>query len=103
MEKAILCLENGVKGKEIEKERDADEIFAQFVASELRSIKDPNVKRLAKWNIQSVLYESGNATTSTSTPGSWYPAPFPYTSPNASMLSYSSSIATQGYTSSTED
>lgn len=38
--------------------KDADDIFGQFVTSELRSIKDDQQKRIIKFKIQSLLYTS---------------------------------------------
>ena len=45
----------------LHKEKDDDDMFAQFVASELRSIEDTKLKRLTKWKIQSVLFGALNS------------------------------------------
>ena len=36
--------------------RDADEVFGEYVTSELRSIKDENTKRVIKFRIQSLFF-----------------------------------------------
>ena len=38
------------------KEEDDDHIFGRFIASELRSIDNMDLKRLVKWIIQSTIY-----------------------------------------------
>ena len=37
---------------------DDDDIFAQYIASELRSIENPQAKRLIKWTIQSLIFSA---------------------------------------------
>ena len=38
------------------KEEDDDHVFGHFIASELRSIDNMDLKRLVKWKIQSAIY-----------------------------------------------
>jgi hypothetical protein len=40
--------------------RDADDIFGEYVANELKSITDCNAKRMVKFSIQSALFHSFN-------------------------------------------
>ena len=67
LEKAIRCMETGIS-KIVTTKHDSDKIFAEFIASELRSIEDNQVKRMLKWKIQNVLYGSDF-----NTPLSWCP------------------------------
>ena len=64
LEKAITCLE---KGRNDSKEKNIDQVFADFIASELQEIKDSRVKRMTKWKIQNVLNEGLNYGTT----GTW--------------------------------
>ena len=38
--------------------RDVDDIFGEYVANELKTIKDGHLKRMVKFNIQSILFHS---------------------------------------------
>lgn len=40
---------------------DGEDLFGQFIASEIRSIQDPYIKRQVKWRIQSTIYECQSA------------------------------------------
>ena len=58
IERAISCLENGTAvSKRNEKPKDSDDVFGQFVASELQQITDLKLKQLIKWKIQNALFE----------------------------------------------
>ena len=47
LQKALLCMERAEEGRQ-GKLDDDDEIFARFIATEIRSIKDHHVKRIVK-------------------------------------------------------
>lgn len=62
LQMAIQCLEksaSNIEDKVTRKEdkEDEDDIFGKYVASELRSM-ELSVKRLAKWKIQSVIFNA---------------------------------------------
>ena len=40
----------------VKEEEDDDHVFGRFIASELRSIDNMDLKRLVKWKIQSTIY-----------------------------------------------
>ena len=42
----------------VEKVKDSDDIFAQYIASEMRAISDVQAKRLAKWKIHNAIFEA---------------------------------------------
>ena len=46
-----------------QKKSDDDDIFAQYIATELRSIEDTHVKRTVKWKIQSLIFSAHSSTT----------------------------------------
>ena len=56
LEKVLSVMEKN--GESSERKMDADEIFAQYVASELRCIEDPHIKRVTKWKIQSIIFNA---------------------------------------------
>ena len=91
IERAISCLENGAAvSKRNEKPKDNDDVFGQFVASELQQITDSKLKQLIKWKIQNALFEGTiNATGSSSwIPPRPTPTSYPYSStPETSMYS----------------
>lgn len=88
LEKAISCLE---KGRNDSKDRDTDQVFADFIASELQEIKDSRVKRMTKWKIQNVLYEGLNfGTTGPWPPFNQYSSPYQCgASPSSSVQAFS--------------
>ena len=51
LHKALSCMEKDPK-------KDEDDIFGQYVATELRSIKNQQIKRFTKWRIQSLIYSA---------------------------------------------
>ena len=58
LKKAISCMEKAIcipPSKETGTQ-DADETFAKFLDSELRSIHDPRWKEWCKWQMQSILH-----------------------------------------------
>ena len=57
MQRAILCMEKA-GGSIASKTADDDDIFAQYIATEIRSIDDAQVKRLLKWRIQSLIFNA---------------------------------------------
>ena len=73
LEKAIMCMEQVDKARD--KESD-DDLFGQFIASEMQSIRDPYIKRQLKWNIQSAIHEAHNTILSCQSPASWSRASF---------------------------
>ena len=80
LEKSIGCMETGIS-KIVTTKHDSEEIFAQFVASELRSIEDNQVKRM---KIQNALYGADF-----NTPLSWCP-PHTFNYPYQRAPSFSS-------------
>ena len=56
LEKALLCMERA--GESTQRKDDDDDIFAQYIATEIRAIKDPQVKRMGKWKIQSIVFSA---------------------------------------------
>ena len=58
------------------KSSDEDDIFGQYVASELRSIDNLQTKRYTKWQIQSLLFNAHCGLPAASGP-SWMRSPFP--------------------------
>ena len=52
MKRAIACME---KVGDRNSKQDDDDVFGLFVASELRSISDPQCKNRVKWQIKSIL------------------------------------------------
>ena len=49
-------------GKSTQRKCDDDDIFAQYIATEIRSIEDPHVKRTVKWKIQSLIFSAHSST-----------------------------------------
>ena len=56
LEKVLSVMEKN--GESSERKMDADAIFAQYIASELRCIEDPHIKRVTKWKIQSIIFSA---------------------------------------------
>ena len=56
LQKAIQCMERS------DNKEDEDDIFGRYVASELRSIDNIHTKRLAKWQIQSIIFNVHSGT-----------------------------------------
>ena len=52
------CIERSVDTNKNTTKRDADDIFGEYVATELRSIKNEEAKRHIKFRIQSLLFSS---------------------------------------------
>ena len=42
----------------IPKSLDGDDVFGQYVASELKSMENPHMKRFTKWKIQSLIFHA---------------------------------------------
>lgn len=59
LKKAISCMEKAISIQPSKEKgtQDADEIFAKFLESELRSIHDTRWKEWCKWQIQSILHQ----------------------------------------------
>ena len=59
LQKALSCMEKAEKNT-AKRSDDDDDIFAQYniIASELRSIENPQAKRLIKWRIQSLIFSA---------------------------------------------
>ena len=94
IERAISCLEHGAAvSKRNEKPNDSDDVFGQFVASELHTVQqitDSKLKQLIKWKIQNALFEGTiNATGSSAwIPPQPTPTSYPYSStPETPMYS----------------
>ena len=59
LEKAISVMEKASnKSSEPPVQRDSDDIFGEFVTSELRTIEDTEIKRQVKFQIQSLLFSA---------------------------------------------
>ena len=56
LERAISCMEKAEHN--VPKSTDGDDVFGQYVASELKSIDNPYVKRITKWKIQSLIFHA---------------------------------------------
>lgn len=58
LQKAIQCMEKSGNTKQMMGKRDPDEIFGEYVATELQSIKNEEMKRVIKFKIQSLLFSA---------------------------------------------
>lgn len=58
LQKAVKTLEKVTSEEKEKMPSDADDIFGQYVASELKSIKDEYTKKFIKHRFQTVLFES---------------------------------------------
>lgn len=87
LEKAIVCMEQVDKGRD--KDSDDDDLFGQFIASEIQSIRDPYIKRQLKWDIQSAIHEAHNAILSRQSPASWAGESFENQLPKMPLSSFS--------------
>ena len=56
--KAMECIERSAGANKNTSKRDADDIFGEYVATELRSIKNEETKRHVKFRIQSLFFSS---------------------------------------------
>ena len=56
LEKAVSLMVSGPSTSMAIAKEDDEDIFGRFIASELRAIADPQIKRLVKWNIQSAIF-----------------------------------------------
>ena len=72
LKKAITCMENASNANKASS-RDADAVFGEYVASELRSIKNEHTKRVLKFRIQSMLFSSLSEWSATSIPHEPWP------------------------------
>ena len=58
LQKALECMER--TGSSKESDRDPDIIFGEYVATELKAVKDEHKKRFIKFQIQSLLFSALN-------------------------------------------
>ena len=70
MEEAIGLMRTAVHSRDVAPNKDADSIFGEYVAGELREMHDANLKRHVKFRIQTVLYEAHSQ--------GHYSQPYPY-------------------------
>ena len=56
LQKAIACMEK--TGKVHQQKRDDDDIFGDYIASEMRAIQNVEMKRWVKFKIQSLLFSA---------------------------------------------
>lgn len=93
-------------------ERDADDIFGEYIAMELKSIKNEEMKRLVKFRIQSLLFStlSSHPMTAIPPPAPFHPPvlsqwdhPHASTSPSDGWLSGTPSRHSSPYNSYNED
>ena len=79
--------------------RDADAVFGEYVASELRSIKNEHTKRVLKFRIQSMLFSSLSEWSATPTPHEPWPDSLLASAPPPSCTSVLPvpSVATTAY------
>ena len=66
LERAISCMEKAEHN--VPKSTDSDDVFGQYVASELKSMENPQMKRITKWKIQSLIFYAHTDYTMTSPP-----------------------------------
>ena len=76
LQKAINVMDKSVK------KDDEDDIFGKYVATELRAIENPHVKRYTKWQIQSLIFSAHSGFPAQSGPSWQHPSgqpscPFP--------------------------
>ena len=57
LQKAMQCMEAATSTKS---SIDADKLFGDYIASELKAIEDEKVKRLLKHQIQSLIFTTAN-------------------------------------------
>lgn len=105
LEKAIMFMEkttasNDRMSNQTQPTRDSDEVFGEFITIELKSINDPHLKRLTKWQIQTVLFNGAIGYESTQSPlsqSSWMPPPGVGPSGFSTYRSSSPSMPTMPY------
>ena len=66
LEKAIGVMEMA-SNKSSSAQKEIDDIFGEYVASEIKAIRDPQVKRRVKFHIQSILFSAQGTTGSCQT------------------------------------
>ena len=66
LERAISCMEKAEHN--VPKSTDGDDVFGQYVASELKSMDNPQIKRITKWKIQSLIFYAHSDYTMTPPP-----------------------------------
>ena len=85
LEQAILCMKQDSEERKGCSKKTDDDLFGQFIAAEIQSIRDPYIKRQTKWKIQLAIHEAHNMLYSQQPPVPWPGLTWETTTPMANI------------------